>query len=186
MQGSAMGTTVGAAALFLTSACGGHTQADAGAENGGRSPTAAAPTSTGSPSTSPVTTVGTNPSSPDRTMTARNVRLIRDFVALAVEPSATTAAELPFASHVRLGLGRDLRATLARSAVPQASAWALKVKYFRGYVGRFSALELVQRHDHETKSQSISLRGNAFRVSLGDHPHCASPPVPAPRGLGDL
>lgn len=108
---------------------------------------------------------------------------MRNFVDFAVHPSADTAAKLPFAPRVRLGLSRDLRASLDKSATAEASAWVLEAEYFRAFVGPFSALELVQRHARTTGSQSVQPRGGAFRVSAGDHPHCVGTPVPAPKGF---
>lgn len=114
------------------------------------------------------------------------MRLIRDFIAFAVEPSAKTAAALPFASTVRLGLSRTIEATLVDSDARQAIEWVLEAKYFRAHTGPFSALQLVQRHAREAKSRAVRLSGGASQVSVGDHPHCASPPVPAPNGIQGL
>ena len=186
MPGRTMSATVGVMALLAATACGRHTQTDHDAKST-EHPTEVASAPNRSSSTSPARTDETSPSSALRIATARDVRLIRDFVAFAVQPSATTAEPLPFAAQVRLGLSRALRSTAATSSIPQASAWRLEAKYFRAYVGPFSALALVQRHAHETKSQSVRRRGgNAFDVSVGDHPHCAGPPLPAPRGFEDF
>jgi hypothetical protein len=46
-------------------------------------------------------------------------------------------------------------------------AWTLQANPFRGRVGPFSALDLLARNVPMT-------------ISVGLHPHCASPPVPAP------
>lgn len=108
---------------------------------------------------------------------------MRDFVAFAVQPSAETAGRLPFAGEVQLGLSRDIRTALDVADAPQASAWVLNAEYFRAHTGPFSALDPIQRHADDARSMSIRARGGAFAVSVGDHPHCASPPVPAPQGF---
>ncbi|MEN8706054.1 MAG: hypothetical protein ABF306_07955 [Nocardioides marinisabuli] len=108
---------------------------------------------------------------------------MRDFVAFAVQPSAEAAGSLPFGEEVRLGLSRDLGTALDGADASQSSAWVLQAKGFRAYVGPLSALELIHRHADETRSTSVRERGGAFRVSVGDHPHCAGQPVPAPQGF---
>ena len=103
------------------------------------------------------------------------------FVDFALAPSNETAAELPFESRgVWLGLGDELieRAALASLAVPDA--WMLRRKYFRAYVGPFSALRLIDNHVNGTGIDPVVRRNGNLTVSVGEHAHCASPPVPAP------
>lgn len=179
----ALNIAAGAAVLLLAAACGANSQVDA--ETGDTAVTTETSTSTSSSPTPPPSQGHTKSASPEPVPTARDVRLIRNFVAFAVEPSAKTAAALPFASTVRLGLSRTIKATLVKSDTSEASEWVLEAKYFRAYTGPFSALKLVQRHAREAKSEAVRLSGGAFGVSVGDHPHCASPPVPAPNGMQD-
>jgi hypothetical protein len=167
-------------ALLLATACADNSSAEK-ERSGSKSPTP----SDSSPASTP-TTVETNPAEADATATAQDVRLMRDFVAFAVEPSAETAAPLPFATEIQLGLSRDLTVTLDKSSVPEASAWVIDSEAFRGYVGPFSALRLVERHAAKAKSQSVSGHRSVFTVSVAEHPNCASPPVPAPKGFGNL
>ena len=175
--------------LLLLAACGGSTRtvdtepSDQPTPSVFAAPSPTATTSSASPSVEP--TEQTTAPSPSPAVEPADLRLTRDFVAFATRPSAKTAQKVPFAGEVQLGLGRDLRATLDRDDAPQGSAWVLKAKYFRGYTGPFSALEPIERHADGAGSTSVRSRGGAFTVSVGDHPHCASPPVLPPRGLED-
>lgn len=171
--------------LLLLAACGENTRiADVGASYQQTPSVSASPpsgTSSASPSAKPTGQTSTPPPSPP--VKDEDLRLIRDFVAFAVRPSAETAGRLPFAGEVQLGLSRDLKATLDVAETSDASAWVLNAKYFRASTGPFNALESIQRHADESRSTSVRTRGGAFHVSVGDHPHCASPPVPARRGF---
>lgn len=162
--------------VFLTTACGGSSVVDPEAPQiGSTSPSPAEPSATRTPSES---------HSPRATPHER--RILRDFVAFAVEPNAATAARVPFAPLIRLGLSRDLTLDLDRSSVARASAWLIDAEYFRAYSGPFSALRVIKRHAASTQSASVDGHASAFRASVGEHPHCASPPVPAPKGYGTL
>src|SRR5690606_10355724 len=86
-------------------------------------------TSSASPSAKP--TGHTSTPRPSPAVKDEDLRLIRDFVAFAVRPSAETAGKLPFAGEVQLGLSRDLKATLDVAETSDASAWVLNAKYFR-------------------------------------------------------
>jgi hypothetical protein len=174
-----------AASLLVLAACGGNTQTADVEESAQQSPSVSVSPPTGKSSASPAAepTGQTSTPPPSPAVKDDDLRLMRDFVAFAIQPSTETARRLPFAGEVQLGLSRDLRTALDAVDAPQASAWVLKAKYFRAYTGPFSALELIQRHTDDAHSRSIRARGGAFHVSVGDHPHCASPPVPAPRGF---
>ena len=168
--------------LLLLAACGGNTRAADVGEDGQRTPSVLAPRSAGTSAASPLARPPSTPA-PSPAVKAEDLSLVRDFVAFAVQPSVETAGMLPFAGMVRLGLSRDLRTGLAGADTSPSSAWVLRAEGFRAYVGPFSALELIQRHADETGSTSIRAGAGAFQVSVGDHPHCASPSVPAPQGF---
>lgn len=174
-----------AVSLLLLPACGEDTQTvDVGASDQQTpSVSASTPTETSSASPSAEPTGQTSAPPPSPAVQDEDLSLIRDFVAFAVRPSTETAGRLPFAGEVQLGLSRDLKATLDEAESPHASAWVLNAKHFRAYTGPLNALESIQRHADETRSTSVQARGGAFHVSVGDHPHCASPPVPAPRAF---
>ena len=178
-------STVAVSVLLLAAACGDNTRTADVEKRGQQTPSVSASPPRGTPSAPPPTepTGQTRTPQPSPAMTDEDVRLMRDFVAFAVRPSAETAGRLPFAGEVQLGLSRDLKATLDEAESSDASAWMLNAKYFRASTGPFNVLEPIQRHADKTRSTSVRARGGAFRVSVGDHPHCASPPVPAPRGF---
>lgn len=175
----ATGTVVGAS-LLLLAGCGGESRTAADVGSGEQTSSPSSPTS--APSRQAATQTGTP--SPKPTPTTEDERLIRDLVSFAVDPSLETASRLPLANEVALGLSRDIEATLDMSDAADTSAWVIRAKYFRAYTGPFSALELIQRHAEEAGADSVGGRG-AFQVSVGEHPHCASPPVPAPREFKD-
>jgi heat shock protein HslJ len=65
----------------------------------------------------------------------------------------------------QLGLGANVLATRSADELTDPNTWQLDLEAFRGYVGPFSALELL---------------GNADQITtlVGPHDHCASPPAP--------
>ena len=144
-----------------------------------------APSSSAASSSSPFPTdVTTQPdSAPD--IRGRDTALIRDFVEFATHPSEQTAAALPFATVVRLGLGRDLLTTVRGNDISDASKWVLDVEYFRATSGPFNALRPVKTTVNEDRTEPGG-NGSPFKVSVGEHPHCASPPMAPPDGLQTL
>lgn len=103
----------------------------------------------------------------------------------AVEPSAETAADVPFASELALGLGPALIKTIDEDQVQQFVRWDIHREYFRAVSRRWNALDLIAELASETESLAVD-EGRGFQVSVGDHRHCVSPPVPAPPGLAGL
>jgi hypothetical protein len=175
---------LGVSLLFLVASCGNNRTADV-EESDQQTPSVSASPPTDTPPVSPpAEPTGQTSTPPPRTaVEAKDLRLMDDFVAFAVQPSSDTDARLPFAGKVQLGLSLDLRTALDAADTPHASAWVLNAKYFRAYTGPFSALELIQRHAGQARSRSVLARRGVFHVSVGDHPHCASPPVTAPQGF---
>lgn len=92
------------------------------------------------------------------------------FVRFATNPEGIAKDGPSFASTVALGLGSEILREISGAEVREPSRWILDVEHFRGAVGPFSALDLV-RDDGPTQ------------VLAGEHPHCASPPVPVPTPL---
>jgi hypothetical protein len=107
---------------------------------------------------------------PRSTPTPADQRLVRALAEFAQAPSAQTFAAIPLADKVALGLGDQIRAEHAAGELAQTDAWVLRVSEFQQHVGPFSALDLLGRNVTTT-------------ISIGDHPHCAGPPVPAPVAL---
>ena len=96
------------------------------------------------------------------------------LIAFARDPSDANWDELPLAASVGLGLGDTVRARRTAVELRRPAAWTLSVDGFRGRAGTASALELIAAEDGPLSTTS------------GPHPHCASPPVPAPPSLGEL
>src|SRR3546814_11226 len=105
--------------------------------------------------------------------TAADEALIQAFLTFAKDPTAGATAEVPFADEVALGLGREIHAAVARTQIADAALWSIHVDSFRAYVGPFSALDLA------ADSGEVA-------VLLGEHPHCASPPMPPPADLAGM
>ena len=91
------------------------------------------------------------------------------FLAHAADPSDETAAALPFAEEVELGLGRDV-ATFGRAELGQPSTWIVDREEYQGFAGPFDLLSIV---------------AEPVVTTIGDHPRCAGPPVAAPEGFED-
>lgn len=162
------------ASLLLASAC------------GSAAPPAATPSPSAPTSATPVDAVGTEPSAPEPppAPTKAEQRLMRHFIAFARERTAESASRLPWADELAIGLGRDIKDTLDQTEAKDPAAWVLRAETFRGYTGPFSALERIRRHA-ETVSSDTAGGSGAFRISAGEHPHCASPPVSAPKEFKD-
>jgi hypothetical protein len=108
--------------------------------------------------------------------TAEAERLIQSFLRFAARPDADSAALVPFAEEVALGLGDALQARRSRAELGDAGAWSIEPdgeEYFRAHTGPFSALELA------ADARDVV-------VSVGPHPHCAAPPMPAPAEVTGL
>lgn len=93
------------------------------------------------------------------------------LVALAREPSRVALEDVPFSDTVELGLADELLRDTDRAALADPSTWVFDVEIFRAYTGPFSALDVLA---DDAPTQTL----------VGEHPHCASPPVPAPPGFG--
>jgi len=98
----------------------------------------------------------------------QDLALAEAFVDFAAGPNPDTAAQVPFADLVEIGLGPDALKVLSGDDLADPSAWVFDTEFFRAYTGPFSALTLVKE---------------PFTVTIGTHPHCASPPVAPPSGF---
>lgn len=106
-------------------------------------------------------------------VTAADRQLVGDLLAFVEEPGTAAFERVPFADEVALGVADDLLVTRRRSELVDPDAWTLDVELFRAYSGPFSLF----RHVRDVEDPV---------VSVGEHPHCASPPVPAPAEVEDL
>lgn len=106
--------------------------------------------------------------------TRRDRRVVKALIEFANVRDEETMAEVPVAQNgLWLGLADRLMVRHSAQELADAKVWRLRAKLFRAYVGQFSALDL--------------LAGSGPTViSLGSHPHCASPPVPPPANVADF
>ncbi len=121
--------------------------------------------------------MGTDRSTPPgapRSRGSRDKWIVRALIRFARSPGPETVAAVPLADDgVWLGLADRLLVRRSPEELKEPRAWVLQAEHFRAYVGPFSALDLLARTEKTT-------------VSLGPHPHCASPPMPAPKRVSDL
>lgn len=104
---------------------------------------------------------------------ARAEELIAGFLRLAEDPGPGAVARLPFTAEVKLGLGNNLHLIRHQSELADPNAWIIEVDDFRAYTGPFSALDLAASAEE-------------IVVSVGEHAHCASPPMPPPDEVAHL
>ncbi|HEX7172833.1 MAG TPA: hypothetical protein VF365_09530 [Candidatus Limnocylindria bacterium] len=91
--------------------------------------------------------------------------------------------DIPFATEgVWLGLADDLHVRRAPEELVEPQAWSLEADAFRGRVGPFSALDVLASWNLGTEAPPV----RELAAWVGDHPHCASPPVPAPSEMANL
>lgn len=97
--------------------------------------------------------------------------LVDQFRAFAANPSPSLLAETPIDPQVQLGLGTEIVKTLpSTELIASAKAWVLPVEMYAAAVGPSSALDVLAKP-------------GPVQITVGPHPHCASPPRPAPAGL---
>lgn len=112
---------------------------------------------------SPISTPDLSPTPDDLALADAIVAWARLRDPAVLEPSA-------FADEVALGLGQEMLAFRSFADLSEPTAWRLDRDVFRAHVGPFSALDQLGRDGEVT-------------VSVGPHPHCASPPMDPPPGL---
>lgn len=108
-------------------------------------------------------------------MLARSPRDEQLFDVLASIDSAAGSVEVGtfgFAATVRLGLTDQLLVTASSADLADPATWELDLEAFRGWVGPFSAIDLLAR-------------GGELQRVVGPHDHCASPPAPINDALRD-
>lgn len=102
--------------------------------------------------------------------------LIEDFLRFARDPTEANLAALPLGPEISLGLGSDLVAVRSAENLADPSEWVIQLpngEPFRASTGTFSAVE-------------IAAHPSSTSVSVGEHPHCASPPIPPPDEVAGL
>ena len=98
--------------------------------------------------------------------------LVAAFFDHAADPDGATAAALPFAEELALGLGSEIVETVPRALLDDPANWQLDVEEHTGFAGPFSALEVARPGGLDV----------ATEITIGPHPNCAGPPVPPPAG----
>lgn len=107
--------------------------------------------------------------------------VLESLVAFAIGGEASVLERIPFSDAVGLGLGSEIAAWRASGELVDPAAWSVEREAFRGYAGPFSALETLAGWD-STPGRNV----REIQISVGDHPHCASPPVEPPAELAAL
>jgi len=101
--------------------------------------------------------------------------MLRTLRRFATAQDREVFADIPFASHVWLGLGEQLHVRRPVGELAAHRSWLIDVPHFRARTGPFSAVELLAKGKPRD--------GRSLRAVAGPHRHCASPPVPAPDRL---
>ncbi|MDE0802508.1 MAG: permease-like cell division protein FtsX [Acidimicrobiales bacterium] len=107
---------------------------------------------------------------------AADEALIQDFLRFAGDPTEANLAVLPLGPEISLGLGSDLVAVRSAEDLADPSEWVIELpdgEPFRASTGTFSAVD-------------TAARASSTSVSVGEHPHCASPPIPSPHEVAGL
>lgn len=123
--------------------------------------------------TSTTSEVTMQTSLPEATTVTDAETLVEAFVQFARDPSDGTFGELPLADTVALGLGPTIIKTVGTTELRQPEVWQLDLDLYRAYTGPFSAFDILSRLD-------------SFETTVGEHSHCASPPVPPAEGYEEL
>ncbi|NEE03403.1 hypothetical protein [Phytoactinopolyspora halotolerans] len=155
--------------------------ASAVAESAAAATSSAAPTDTGSPAW----TVTPDPGHASE-VSDDDVALMEDFVAFMVEPTPRRAQRLPFVSDgVRLGLGDEMSTTVAVDGLADEKSWVVDRETFRAHTGPFSPIRIIREHIAAAVDPPLRM-SNDLQVSVGEHAHCASLPVPPPASVASL
>lgn len=107
--------------------------------------------------------------------------VLESLVAFAITGDGSIIDAVPFTDDVALGLGSDVLAHVRANELADPAAWSLQRDGFRGHAGPFSAVDTLARWD-ALPGQSV----REIRISIGEHPHCASPAVAPPAELATL
>ena len=116
-----------------------------------------------------------------------DLALIEHLVVLALDPDDASAQALGLAqAGVRLGLADRLLVDLQVASAADPAAWEIDEPLFRAHTGPFSAPAMLAARIEGTDRRPPLPAGGALTVTVGEHPHCTSAPVPAPPGLESL
>ncbi len=138
------------------------------------SPAASVSAPTGPSTAAPSRSASATPTgSPRETATADDARIVAALVAFAKARDARTFAAVPLADTVGLALDDQIPLERPAPALARPDGWVIDVQEFQGRSGPFSALDLLARDEPTT-------------ITVGPHPHCASPQRQTPAALAGL
>jgi len=100
--------------------------------------------------------------------TASDESLIEAFFEFVAEPGEETAAALPLAPEVSLGLADEIVTVVDAAELADLDAWTIDRDEFRAWAGPFSVLDFASE---------------PAGVTVGTHARCVAPPVAAPQGF---
>lgn len=111
------------------------------------------------------------------------IALLEELVLFARSPDQAALDRLPLAADgVWIGLADRLMVRRTIEELSDPAAWRLDADAFRGRVGPFSALVLLDDWDLGENAPSV----REAEAVVGEHPHCASPPVAAAEEVVEL
>ena len=140
-------------------------------------PTSVPPAPTTSPTADDPTTTPTAAPPPRPAVTRADRALVAAFLRFAADPRPGTASAVGFADRVRLGLTDDVRRVVDRAQAADRRVWRFRIEPSRGWRGRDGTVDVLAL---------VAAPAAGHEVRVGPHPHCASPPVPAPRRAAGL
>ena len=108
---------------------------------------------------------------------------LEELVLFARSPDEGALSRVPLSGDgVWIGLADELMVRRTPEELADPDAWLLDAQALRGRVGPFSALDLLADWDLGRNTPPV----REAMVIVGEHPHCASPPVAAPAEVADL
>lgn len=100
--------------------------------------------------------------------TAGDEALIAAFFEFVGQPGGVTAAALPLAPAVSLGLAEEIVKVVGAAELAGPEAWTIDRADFRAWAGPFSVLDFANE---------------PAAITIGSYARCAAPPVAAPAGF---
>ncbi|EYR64080.1 hypothetical protein N866_15885 [Actinotalea ferrariae CF5-4] len=160
--------------------------------------TSATPTPDVSPTTTPGSTPAPEPTAPeasgpfslapaDADVTAADLALVERLITFSLDPDDDAVPALGLAPEgVRLGLADRLLAALPVASAADPAAWRIPEEEFRAHSGPFSALDVLRHRTTGAEGSPAVPDGLPLVVTVGEHPHCAAPPVAPPAEVAAL
>jgi hypothetical protein len=100
--------------------------------------------------------------------------LIDDFISFATDSTTRTAAAVPWAATIDVGLGPVVLSEVRATEVADSGAWTIPIAHHQAWTGPFNPLWQLEFHP-----------AAGYDVSVGAHPHCANPPRLPPVGYAE-